>query len=227
MVAFFFIYKGEKMKKIISLFVIGLMSTSLFANEGNEKYVAISKGVKSIDMNLNGEEFTLIRNQKAGNIISDLYNTTNRGKPQPMIISEGIETLGELEFIEYMKKAQTDDSIAIIDSRKPGWFARLRIPGAINVPFTNFNEKDTAIEMMEDEMGVIVKDNGDLDFSKAKTLALYCNGYWCGQTPGMVKNAKYALLKMGYPTEKIKYYRGGMQAWVSFGLTVVGDAAEK
>ena len=60
--------------------------------------------------------------------------------------------------------------------------------------------------MMEDEMGVVQKENGTLDFSKAKTLALYCNGYWCGQTPGMVKNAKFSLLKMGYPVEKIKYY---------------------
>lgn len=199
-----------------------LSSSSLFA-EGNEKYVAISKGVKSIDMNLNDEKFTLMRNQTPGNIISELYNTTNRGIAQPMIIAEGVETLGEQEFIEYMKKAQTDSNIAIIDSRKPGWFARLRIPGAVNVPFTNFNEKETAIEMMEDEMGVEVKDNGELDFTNAKTLALYCNGYWCGQTPGMVSRAKFALLKMGYPAEKIKYYRGGMQAWTSLGFTVVGS----
>jgi rhodanese-related sulfurtransferase len=122
-----------------------------------------------------------------------------------------------------MKKAQTDKSIAIIDTRTPGWFVRLRIPGAINVPYTNFDEKDTAIEMMEDEMGVVQKDDGTLDFSNAKTLALYCNGYWCGQTPAMVKNAKFSLLKMGYPASKIKYYRGGMQAWTSLGFTVAGD----
>ncbi len=209
-------------KLFLACSIAALSSSSLMA-EGNDKFVAISSGVKSIEMNLNDEKFTLMRNQKAGNIISELYNTTNRGTPQPMIIAPGVETLGELEFIELMKKAQTDDNIAIIDSRKPGWFARLRIPGAVNVPFTNFNEKDTAIEMMEDEMGVEVKDNGELDFTNAKTIALYCNGYWCGQTPGMVKKAKFALLKMGYPAEKIKYYRGGMQAWTSLGFTVVGD----
>ena len=199
-----------------------LFSTSAFA-EGGEKYVAISKGVKSIEMNLNDEKFTLMRNQNRGNKISSLYETTDRGAPQPMIIAPGVETLGELEFIEYMKKAQTDKNIAVIDSRKPGWFARLRIPGAVNVPYTNFNERDSAIEWMEDEMGVVEKDDGTLDFSNAKTLALYCNGYWCGQTPGMVKNAKYSLLKMGYPASKIKYYRGGMQAWTSLGFTVVGS----
>ena len=209
-------------KLLVSAAFAGLFATSNFAAEETSKFVAISKGVKSIDMNLNGEKFTIMRNQTAGNKISSLYDTTFRGAPQPISLAKGLETLGELEFIEYMKKAQTDENIAIIDSRKPGWFDRLRIPGAVNVPFTNFDEKDTAIEMMEDEMGVVQNDDGTLDFSNAKTLALYCNGYWCGQTPGMVKNAKFALLKMGYPAEKIKYYRGGMQAWTSLGFTVVG-----
>lgn len=211
------------LKKIaVAALISGICASSSFA-EGATKFVPISKGVKSIEMNLNGEKFTLMRNQTAGNKISDLYVTTNRGVPQPMVIAEGVETVGELEFIDLMNKAQTDKTIAVIDSRKPGWYAKLRIPGAINVPFTNFNEKATAIEMMEDEMGVVQKDDGTLDFSNAKTLALYCNGYWCGQTPGMVKNAKFALLKMGYPAEKIKYYRGGMQAWTSLGFTVVGS----
>ncbi len=210
-------------KLLITSVIAGIYSTVSFAAEATSKFVAISKGVKSIEMNLNGEKFTLMRNQTAGNKISSLYDTTNRGMSQPIVLAEGVETLGELEFIEYMKKAQTDETIAIIDSRKPGWFERLRIPGAVNVPFTNFDEKETAIEMMEDEMGVVQKEDGTLDFSKAKTLALYCNGYWCGQTPGMVKRAEFSLLNMGYPAEKIKYYRGGMQAWTSLGFTVIGS----
>lgn len=205
-------------KLLIATSIIGVCSTGILAGD-----VMIAKGVKSIDMELNDEKFTIMRNQTAGNKISALYETTNRGKPQPMSLGKGVDTLGELEFIEYMKKAQTDETISIIDSRKPGWYDRLRIPGAINVPFTNFETKDGSIEAMEDDMGVIQKEDGTLDFSKAKTLALYCNGYWCGQTPGMVKNAEFALLKMGYPASKIKYYRGGMQAWTSLGFTVVGS----
>lgn len=213
------------MKVLNKLLVIsvlaGTLVTGSFSSEGQSKFVAIEKGVKSININLNGETFTLMRNQTAGNKISDLYVTTHRGSPQPMILAAGVDTLGELEFIEYMKKAQSDEAIAIVDSRKPGWYERLRIPGAINVPFTSFNSKEDAIEAMEDELGVIDND-GKLDFSKAKTIVAYCNGYWCGQTPGMVKNAKFSLLKMGYPASKIKYYRGGMQAWTSLGFTVTG-----
>ncbi|MGD8572392.1 MAG: rhodanese-like domain-containing protein, partial [Gammaproteobacteria bacterium] len=42
-------------------------------------------------------------------------------------------------------------------------------------------------------------------------------GMWCGQSPRAIKG----LLKLGYPAEKISYYRGGMQSWQMLGLTVV------
>jgi len=210
-------------KILISSAIAGIFATGSLAAEEKSSFVPITSGVKSIKIDLNGEKFTLMRNQTAGNKINPLYETTNRGTPQPMSLAEGLETVGEVEFIELMKQAQTDENIAIIDSRKPGWFEKLRIPGAINVPFTNFDDKEDAISTMEDDMGVVQKEDGTLDFSDAKTLALYCNGYWCGQTPGMVKNATYSLINMGYPVEKIKYYRGGMQAWTSLGFTVVGS----
>ncbi|MGM0519881.1 MAG: rhodanese-like domain-containing protein [Campylobacterota bacterium] len=212
------------LNKIIVATAISSLCASLSFAEGSSNYVPISNGVKSIEMNLNGVEFTLKRNQESGNKINELYNNTTVGAPQPIKIAKGVETLGELEFIDYMKKAQTDNSIVVADSRTPGWHAKLRIPGTINLPYTNFQSKENAIEAMEFELGVVLKEDGTLDFSKAKTLVAYCNGYWCGQTPAMVKNVKYSLLNLGYPASKIKYYRGGMQAWTSLGFTTVGSA---
>ncbi len=58
---------------------------------------------------------------------------------------------------------------------------------------------------------------GIFDFSDAKTLVLYCNGMWCGQSPASIKT----LLSFGYPAHKIKWYRGGMQDWEVLGLTSV------
>jgi hypothetical protein len=46
---------------------------------------------------------------------------------------------------------------------------------------------------------------------------LYCIGLWCAQS----SNAVHALLRVHYPPEKLKWYRGGMQAWVSVGLSTV------
>jgi hypothetical protein len=48
-------------------------------------------------------------------------------------------------------------------------------------------------------------------------LVLFCNGAWCGQSPTNIK----ALLSFGYPPHKLKWYRGGMQAWEQMGFTTV------
>jgi rhodanese-related sulfurtransferase len=49
----------------------------------------------------------------------------------------------------------------------------------------------------------------------ALNVVLYCNGPNCGQSP----RAMAALVEAGFPVEKIHYYRGGMLAWTSLGLT--------
>jgi len=65
--------------------------------------------------------------------------------------------------------------------------------------------------------------SGKLDFSKAKTLVLFCNGSWCGQTPKSV----LSLLELSYPANKIKYYRDGIQGWLNLGLTTVVTSTDK
>ena len=55
------------------------------------------------------------------------------------------------------------------------------------------------------------------DFSNARQVVFWCNGPWCGQSPRAIKG----LLELGFPAEKIAYYRGGMQMWKVLGLTIV------
>ena len=210
---------------IVGTIIAGIFTSSLVAGEGKKcktKGPHIWGCVKEVKLNLNGKKFTIKRS--GAKKISKLYESTFRGKSQPIILKKGIETIGEIEFIKYMQRAQKDSSIVIVDSRKPGWHARLTIPGSVNIPYTDFDDKDEA-ESYLDDLGA-VKKHGKWDFTNAKTIVAFCNGYWCGQTPGMVLNSKYALSKIGYPLSKIKYYRGGMQAWTSLGLTVVGSEAK-
>ncbi|PHS78887.1 MAG: sulfurtransferase [Rhodospirillaceae bacterium] len=184
----------------------------------------IAKGETSFNIEKDGATCTIERNQTKGNKVHVLYETTTRGRPMPMSLSAKIETLGELEFIAYMKKASTDESIFVVDTRTPGWHRDLRIPCTTNVAFTEFaDDKEIAIFALLDHFGVTEADDGTLDFSKAKTVVGYCNGFWCGQTPGMFVNAKFSLKNLGYPEEKLKYYRGGMQAWTALGLSVEGS----
>ena len=64
------------------------------------------------------------------------------------------------------------------------------------------------------------KTESGWDFSAAKTLVLFCNGLWCAQSLTNIDS----LRQLGYPTDKLKWYRGGMQDWEVLGLTTVKTA---
>ena len=53
--------------------------------------------------------------------------------------------------------------------------------------------------------------------SNALSVFAFCNGPACGQSPLAIK----AMVREGFPAEKIHYYRGGMQDWTVLGLTTV------
>ncbi|WP_456393354.1 rhodanese-like domain-containing protein [Nitratifractor sp.] len=143
---------------------------------------------------------------------------TTIGKISP-IKMEGIETVGELEVIEFMKKMRSSDRYMLIDTRFENWYYAKTIPSSVNIPFNLFNKKKFPGEFEDtmEELGVKMLQNGKYDFSKARTILLFCNGPWCLQSPTAIKN----LLHMGYPKEKILWYRGGIQSWMMLGLPTV------
>ena len=111
----------------------------------------------------------------------------------------------------------------LIDSRTPDWVAKGTIPGAVNLPWTKLNPaKGRTPSPSRDYDGQFgAKEfEGLWDFSNAKTLVLFCNGMWCGQSPNNIES----LLRFGYPAAKIKWYRGGMQDWELLGLSTVKPA---
>ncbi len=140
------------------------------------------------------------------------------GKLLPMKLHEFIDTFGELETLKFMKEMQSDDSKLLIDGRKEEWYTYRTIPGAINMPFHHFKEREHFEFEFEEHLktlGVKVNKDESLDFSKAKTITIFCNGPWCTQSGAMIK----ALLDIGYPPYKINWYRGGMQEWLAAGMT--------
>ena len=140
-----------------------------------------------------------------------------------MTLLPGVNTIGEIEMLGYLeRKSKGDENLLIIDSRTPDWVAKGTIPTAINLPWTQLHREAASFEPMvveailTERFGAKVED-GIWDFSKAKELVMFCNGPWCGQSPINIKT----LVSMGYPADKIHWYRGGMQAWHALGLTVV------
>lgn len=208
------------MKSAISLLLICLCVTVAHASDDDDarKPVYLEPGVISVEASHQGKPITIKRNQARDNHIVEFFRPTYRGKIQPMRPFEphAVETIGELDVIEYLRQAADgDDSILLVDSRTPAWVKRGTIPGSVNIPFTEFKSTERSMEIFEERFDVFVADS--LDFSQAKTLVMFCNGIWCPQSPAAIRK----LLVMGYPAAKIKYYRGGMQNWSSLGLTLV------
>ncbi|QKF73805.1 rhodanese-like domain-containing protein [Aliarcobacter faecis] len=140
------------------------------------------------------------------------------GKISPMKAAPNIDTYGEVEVLEFIEKAKTDKNLLLIDSRTENWYNHETIASAINVPYIYTKKSQYPDEFKEvlETFGVVEKD-GKYDFSNAKTLLMFCNGIWCGQSPEAMKE----LIAIGYPQEKMKWYRGGMQSWLSVGLTTI------
>jgi rhodanese-related sulfurtransferase len=150
-----------------------------------------------------------------------------------------VNGIGEVELFEFMETKLRDGSGVLIDARTNSWFRKGTIPGSVNYPFTLFDKEADSPEVIDiletlgarerEEIGAVEKlledwgwvDIGhktdDWDFTDAKDLVVWCNGPACGQSPRAIRG----LLRMGYPGEKIKYYRGGMQMWQLWGLTTV------
>jgi rhodanese-related sulfurtransferase len=214
------------MRPSICLALAGLLAFSWAgADSAAGKKVNITQDLAQVRVMHQGRPVVVERNPDADNMIDPDYALTSRPCPpyciQPMQIAPGVETLGELELIAYLQKLGKDSSILVIDSRDGDWPQRSGlIPGAISLPWQKLHpvhaSPDEIAEILQFRFGAVRQD-GLWDFSPAKTLVLYCNGPWCGQSPTNIKQ----LLTLGYPPQKIKWYRGGIQEWKALGLTTV------
>ena len=215
-----------KLNKITSA-TVAVLAVVLVSNaSAADLAVGITRSMAKFEGTLNGEKVTIMRNQNQSATVNPAFAKTSRKCPpfciQPILLSPGVETIGELEIIDYLKKmAAGDDSIVLIDSRTPDWVAKGTIPGSVNIPWTKLNPSKGAdpisvSELLTGRFGAREME-GLWNFDGAKTLVLFCNGMWCGQSPNNISN----LLRFGYPAHRIKWYRGGMQDWESLGLTSV------
>lgn len=192
------------MKKLFMIALTVLVFAPFAAHAGN---VGITKDIMSITVQTKNGPVKIIRNQDNNAVISPGFAKTSRKCPpfcvQPQKVAPGVETVGELEVVKYMEKGGL-----IIDARTVEWHVKGTIPGSKNIPYTQ-------VASRLDELGC--KKGAKWDCSNAKTVLLFCNGLWCGQSPTAIR----AMLREGYPASKLLYYRNGMQGWQSLGLTVV------
>jgi len=209
------------------LLLLGLTSLGLSLASLN-----LQAAVESVAVKHGNSVVKIMRNQNQKNTVNPAFAKTSRKCPpfciQPSNLAPGVETIAELEVLDYLKRmSDGDDSIVVIDSRTRAWVAKGTIPGAINIPWTSLNPSKGAdpISIGEILEGRFNAQNleGLWDYRNARTLVMFCNGMWCGQSPNNIKN----LLGFGYPAHKIKWYRGGMQNWEILGLTTAKPIADE
>ncbi len=222
----------------INVLALGFLSLNAWPLE-----VKLTPTQDYIEVIHQGKLIKIERIQDQNHRLTGSYAKTSRKCPpfciQPMHAAEGVKTVGQIEVFDFMQHELLDGNGVLIDARTPAWWKRGTIPGSINIPFNIFSlepDDKRLIEAMKklgvtrrgdvswftraiEKLGLLGGDlkNDTWDFTDAKKLLLWCNGMWCGQSPHAVR----ALVKLGYPKNKLLYYRGGMQAWQLLGLTVV------
>ena len=213
---------------VLAVFVLQVQAAD------SEWEVGITGDLPYVMVNHRGIPVRIQRIQDTGNRLVDDFSKTSRPCPpfciHPLEAAPGVQTLGELELLEFLKSDVETGHGLLIDARMPNWYESETIPGAINIPFVIFTTESGKRDKILSLLGVVRGETGLLDFSAAQELALFCNGPWCDQSPRAIKG----LISAGYPPEKLNYFRGGMQSWKMFGLTTVlptshavGESKEK
>jgi rhodanese-related sulfurtransferase len=213
------------MKAAIIAASLALFGATALPVRALDKAVNISETVKSVEVLHQGKKVKIERNPDPDNTVDPDYSLTSRPCPpyciQPIQLAPGVETIGELEMLEYLKKLGKDSNLMVIDARDGDWPQRSGIiPGAVVLPWPELHPAHSDAEKIAD---ILILRFGAArqgilwNFENAKTLVMYCNGPWCGQSPTNIKQ----LLALGYPAHKLKWYRGGIQDWKMLGLSTV------
>jgi rhodanese-related sulfurtransferase len=231
------------MKSIRTLLIAGLF-LAMQSMPGFALEVKLTPDKDSINVMHQGKSVKIERIQDESHVVDDSWGKTSRKCPpfcsQPINVAPGVNTVGEVEVFKFMENHVNKGTGLLIDARVESWHRKGTIPGSINIPFTEFErrigpELDKIMKILgatpRSDIGIVgvtwdktlrtigvdPKRQGFWDFNEVKEVMLWCNGPWCGQSPHAIKG----LLALGFPAEKIHYYRGGMQMWEIMGLPII------
>ncbi len=208
-----------KLSRLASIILAGFsaIATPAFSQE-----VWITPEIPFVELEIGNDFIVIERNQDNSAVIAAAFAKTSRPCPpfcvHPMSAGEGVETVGEIELINFLESNVQQQDGFLVDSRTANFFSAGTIPGAINLPFNLFtpSSQNPFLTPMLTQLNGQQLGNGNWDFSASPDLLLFCNGPWCDQSPRAIRN----LLALGYPPEKLFYYRGGIQNWLMLGLTI-------
>lgn len=156
----------------------------------------------------------------------------------PYTLAEGVDTVAEMEVLAFMDSESSDEEGLLVDTRPRTAYQQGTIPGSINLPFSILERSAENRELATVLQSLGVRERGEVgffqrsleqlglfggdvktekwDFSEAKELVLWCDDASCEHSPRAIQ----ALVELGYPVDRLKYYRGGFKIWQALGLTI-------
>ncbi len=200
--------------RIIALLLMLVVS----ATAGKYDKVKITPDMAYIYVYHKGKAVKVHRIQDTKHKLTGEYARTYRpGKDiQPIKMHKDITTIGEVELLQFMVNKGNKKKGLLVDLRPKRDYRKESIPSAVNIP-AETKDNQTKVEKILNILGAKRAPDGSLDASRAMEVAFYCNGLWCDKSSEFIKT----FLELGYPADKMLYYRGGIQMWKILGFTTV------
>lgn len=189
------------------------------ASQAAAQDVKITQDLGARNIDIAGQTITISRIQDKEHVLTGEFSRTSRACPpyciEPQSLAKGVQTLGELEVMDFLEAKVGQGLGILVDSRVPAWYQKGSVPGAINIPDSTLNRVNPYRGEIMKALGATEKD-GVWNFDGAVELAFMTHGPWSNEASVSI----LSLLDAGYPAEKLKFYRGGLQSWLMLGLTV-------
>ena len=133
----------------------------------------------------------------------------------PMQVAEGITTFDETQVLDFLVETVGSDQGLLVDARMPQERARGFIPGSVSLPYSVMGNDNAYTGDILEALGARQFD-GVFNFADVRDLLIYDTGPSANEAGDLI----VGLLAVGYPADKIKYYRGGMQVWSVLGFSI-------
>ena len=199
-----------------------MLMTTVFA--GKYDRVKITPDIAYIYVYHKGKAVKVHRIQDTKHKITGEYAKVYRPKKfiQPIEIHKDIQTIAEVEVIHFMQNKVNKKLGLLVDLRPKAMYKKGSIPSAVNIP-ARVKDNKAKLNKILKIFGAKRNKEGRLITDNVLDLVFYCNGLWCDKSSEFIQK----FLDVGYPAEKMFYYRGGFQMWKILGFTTVANKIKK
>ena len=121
---------------------------------------------------------------------------------------KGVKTVGEVETLLFIDSLKEKKAKLLVDVRNSLAYKKETIPSSINVPYKMLTSKSHYQKEVLKLLGL---------YKYPQTLLIFGESAFSPEASEAIKQ----LIQLGYPKDKLLYYRGGIQSWKSAGLTLI------